>query len=98
MQESDVKLLPPAAKRQKQQSVMGFFVRASSSTAGTTQANAPSVSAAVTTENPTGTSEQESPGSCRQSRCGCRSELADRRKTEQRTEAALHQLFTEGGC
>jgi len=32
---------------------MGFFVRASSSTAGTTQANAPSVSAAVTTENPT---------------------------------------------
>ena len=53
MQESDAKLLPPAAKRQKQQSVMGFFVRASSSTAGTTQANAPSVSAAVTTENPT---------------------------------------------
>jgi|SRR6218665_2681267 len=32
MEESDSKLLPPAAKRQKQQSVMSFFVRESSST------------------------------------------------------------------
>ena len=47
MEETDSRLLPPAANKWKQHRVTSFFARATNSAAGTSPANGLSVSTAV---------------------------------------------------